>query len=483
MTVKTRSQEPDLSDASEHDAAAPWKDQSQASRRTRHQTGLRYKRTLLQILKGIIPRASRVLYVGSGRGDILAGLEPSVGVGIEPEEELAAKARQLHPELETRGTPFEEIGSVGEFDYIVAADLLLDCYDVDALLASIKKNTTSSTRLVITNYSQLWRPILKLLRMLRLARPRFGNTWFSPADIRAAFDRCGFEVLSERSEILFPARIPLVSSFMNRFVARLPIFRWFCLHRVFVARPVAETFSNKPSVTVLVPARNEAGNVPRLMSEIPQMGSFTEVLFVEGNSTDDTWDVLEKAVSERNDPNIRLMKQPGKGKGDAVRAGFAEARGDILMILDADLTVPAEMLPRFYDAIVSGRAEFANGTRLVYQMDDRAMRFLNLLGNHFFAFGFTYVMGQPVRDTLCGTKVLTKESYQKIADNRSYFGDFDPFGDFDLLFGAAHLNLKILDVPIRYRERVYGDTNISRFRHGFLLLRMLFVGARKLKFR
>jgi glycosyltransferase involved in cell wall biosynthesis len=219
------------------------------------------------------------------------------------------------------------------------------------------------------------------------------------------------------------------------------------------------------------------------MSEIPEMGSFTEVLFVEGNSTDDTWDVLEQAIKDCDNPLYRLIKQPGKGKGDAVRAGFSEARGDILMILDADLTVPAYMLPRFYDAVASGRAEFANGTRLVYQMDDRAMRFLNLLGNHFFAKAFTYVMGQPIRDTLCGTKVLTRRSYEKIAQNRSYFGDFDPFGDFDLLFGASRLNLKILDIPIRYRERVYGDTNISRFRHGLLLFRMLFVGARKIKFR
>ena len=189
------------------------------------------------------------------------------------------------------------------------------------------------------------------------------------------------------------------------------------------------------------------------------------------------WARLKEAVAERDSPNVRLMKQPGKGKGDAVRAGFAEARGDILMILDADLTVPAEMLPRFYEAVASGRAEFANGTRLVYQMDDRAMRFLNLLGNHFFAFGFTYVMGQPVRDTLCGTKVLTRESYQDIANNRSYFGDFER------LFDSAHLNMKILDVPIRCRKREYRDTNISRFRHGLLLLGLLFVGARNLKFR
>jgi glycosyltransferase involved in cell wall biosynthesis len=219
------------------------------------------------------------------------------------------------------------------------------------------------------------------------------------------------------------------------------------------------------------------------MREIPTMGAWTEVIFVEGNSSDDTWDVLERAVRQQNDSLVRLIRQPGKGKGDAVRAGFAQARGDILMILDADLTVPAEMLPRFYDIVASGHADFANGTRLVYGMDGGAMQFLNLIANHFFAKAFSFVLGQPVRDTLCGTKVLRRTIYEKIAANRAYFGDFDPFGDFDLLFGAARLHAKIADVPVRYRARVYGETNISRFRHGLLLFQMLGVAARKLKFR
>jgi glycosyltransferase involved in cell wall biosynthesis len=236
-------------------------------------------------------------------------------------------------------------------------------------------------------------------------------------------------------------------------------------------------------VTVLVPARNEAGNIERILAEVPEMGAFTELIFVEGNSTDNTWAVLEKAVAERKCPNVRLLKQPGKGKGDAVRHGFAAARGDILMILDADLTVPAEMLPRFYNAVASGHAEFANGTRLVYRMDEKAMQFLNLLANHFFAHAFTFVLSQPVRDTLCGTKALSRRSYEKIVAQREYFGDFDPFGDFDLLFGAARLGLRIRDIPIRYRERVYGETNISRFRHGIMLFRMLWIAALKLKFR
>jgi hypothetical protein len=115
-------------------------------------------------------------------------------------------------------------------------------------------------------------------------------------------------------------------------------------------------------------------------------------------------------------------------------------------------------------------------------MDEKAMRFLNLCANKAFALLFSWLLGQPVKDTLCGTKVLTKSNYQKIAENRSYFGDFDPFGDFDLLFGASKLNLKIQDLPVRYRERVYGQTNIQRWKHGWLLLEMVAFAAAKLKF-
>ena len=430
-----------------------------------------------------IPPGASILHVGCGAGDLLAMLNASNATGVEPSAELAAEARQRHPELEIVESPLEAFKVNGHFNYILVDDVLLDCFDVDDLLSCTKKAAHMDSRIIITNYSQLWRPILKLLRSLRLARPRFGNTWFSPEDLRAALGRNGFEVISASTEVLLPAAIPILSAVANCFLARLPVFRAFCLQHIFIARVAGQPSHEQPSVSVVIPARNEAGNIPRLMEEIPKMGRWTEVIFVEGNSTDDTYAVLEKAVRKKTDPKVRLIRQPGKGKGDAVRAGFAEAKGDILMILDADLTVPAESLPRFYSVVASGLADFANGTRLVYGMDDRAMQFLNLLANHFFAHAFTFVLGQPVRDTLCGTKVLRRELYDKIVTNRAYFGDFDPFGDFDLLFGAARLHAKITDIPVRYRERVYGTTNISRFRHGILLFHMLGIAARKLKFR
>ncbi len=275
-----------------------------------------------------------------------------------------------------------------------------------------------------------------------------------------------------------------MAALCNRVLVKMPIFRAAALTNFYIMRPIDLTQrSTEPSVSVVIAARNEAGHITELLNRIPKMGSRTEIIFVEGNSSDDTFDTIKNAISPLPPGEYRLIRQPGKGKGDAVRAGFEIATGDILMILDADMTVPPEDLPRFYTVLASGLGEFANGVRLVYPMQDGAMRFFNLLGNKFFSWVFSWLLGQPIRDTLCGTKVLWAGDYRRIAAGRSYFGDFDPFGDFDLLFGAARQNIKIIEVPIRYQTRQYGETNIQRWRHGWLLLRMVVFAARRLKFK
>jgi hypothetical protein len=461
---------------------AEWKSRVKRERASRHPHSAAYKKSLTDVLMQLVPAGVRVLHIGAGDGSLLASLQAKEAVGIEPAEELIRLGRERHPEVEFVEGGLEDFKLNKTFDYVIAPDIALDAFDVEEMLLNLRAVCGQSGRLILTNYSQLWRPFLTLARWLGLAKPRFGRTWFSPQDMRSALRAADFELIRESEEIILPVRIPVLSALANRVFARLPFFRVLALHRVFIARPAPNTLPQEEVVSVVVPARNEAGNIERILREIPQMGASTEIIFVEGNSTDETWEVLQRVVAQANSPHIRLLKQPGKGKGDAVRAGFAAATGDIFMILDADLTVPAEMLPRFYNAVHSGRAEFANGTRLVYAMDERAMQFLNMVANHFFAWAFSYVLGQPVRDTLCGTKVLRRKTYEKIVANRGYFGDFDPFGDFDLLFGAARLSLRIADVPVRYRERVYGETNISRFRHGLLLFRMLGVAALKLKF-
>ena len=215
---------------------------------------------------------------------------------------------------------------------------------------------------------------------------------------------------------------------------------------------------------------------------MPSLGSHTEIIFVEGNSTDETLVEITRIKEKYPHKDIKIMQQDGKGKGDAVRKGFDAATGDILMILDADLTVRPEDLPKFYEALVRGDGEFINGSRLVYPMEDESMRLLNIFGNKFFGLMFTWLLEERLKDTLCGTKVLWKEDYKKIKAGRKFFGDFDPFGDFDLLFGASKLNFKIVDLPIHYQARIYGETNISRFSHGWLLLKMCFFAMKKIKF-
>jgi glycosyltransferase involved in cell wall biosynthesis len=196
---------------------------------------------------------------------------------------------------------------------------------------------------------------------------------------------------------------------------------------------------------------------------------------------DGTQEEINRIIAAYPEKDIRLILQDGQGKGDAVRKGFSAAKGDILMILDADLTVPPEDLPKFYRALAENHGEFINGCRLVYPMEKQAMRFLNYIGNKFFSIMFTWILNQRFKDTLCGTKALLKKDYEKIQANRSFFGNFDPFGDFDLIFGAVKQNLKVVEVPIRYRERTYGRTNINRFRHGILLMKMTIFAYKKMR--
>ena len=286
-------------------------------------------------------------------------------------------------------------------------------------------------------------------------------------------------------EILFPVGIPLLSSFLNRFLVRFWPFNHLAITN-FILSTVASSpypIGYKPRVSVIVPARNEAGNIEKIIRRVPELGAGTELIFVEGNSIDNTYQVIEETIQRYPEKKCVLLKQTGTGKGDAVRLGFSRATGEVLMILVADLTVTPEDLPRFYEALVSGKGKLINGVRLVYPMEEDAMRFFNLLGNKFFSLAFSWLLGQPIKDTLCGTKVLWKKDYERIAANRSVLGEFDPFGDFDLLFGAALLNFKIIDLPIRYHARTYGTTNIQRWKHGWLLLRMVLFAARKIKFR
>ena len=442
-----------------------------------------YRARLCQIYQGLIPAGARVLEIGCGRGDLLSAVRPAVGVGVDFSPEVIERARHAHPELHLVVADAHALTLEPQaFDYMILSDLVNDLWDVQAMLEGLRRYCVPRTRLLINFQSYLWSGPLRLAQRLGVATPTLPQNWLTPHDLANLLEISGFESLRDWHEVLMPLRVPWVSDFANRYLAKLWPFYVLDLAGLMVARPVMAPPLKAPTVSVVVAARNESGHIEELLVRIPDMGGGTEIIFVEGNSTDDTYATIERAIARHPERRCRLLKQPGKGKGDAVRTGFAAATGDILMILDADITVPPEDLPRFYALLAEGRAEFVNGVRLVYPMDEQAMRLANLVANKAFSWIFSWLLGQPIRDTLCGTKVLWRDDYQRIAAGRAYFGDFDPFGDFDLLFGAAKLNLDIMEVPIRYRARRYGETNISRWRHGWLLLRMVMFAARRLKF-
>ncbi|MCW8951170.1 MAG: bifunctional class I SAM-dependent methyltransferase/glycosyltransferase family 2 protein [Rhodospirillales bacterium] len=438
-----------------------------------------------EYMRFLIPSGLRVLDLGCGTGHLLASLEPSHGVGVDISEGMVERARESYPEMDFRVGDVEDPNTLssieGPFDVIILSDMLGYLDDVQAVFDSLHHLCNPATRIVIAYYSPLWEPILSLGEKIGEAMPKPEVTWLSTDDTWGFLDLADFEVIKREWRQLLPKRLLGVGTLVNRYLAPIPILRALCLRNYIVARPVRERARENLSATVLVPCRNEKGNIESAVTRLPRFCGELEIIYVEGGSSDGTFEECERVRNAYPDIDIKVFKQPGKGKGDAVRKGFDEARGDVLFILDADLTVPPETLPKFYEAIVTGKGEFINGTRLVYPMESGAMRFLNYWANRTFAVIFSWLLNQRFTDTLCGTKVLKKAHYDQIVANRAYFGEFDPFGDFDLIFGAAKQNLKIVEVPIRYADRTYGETQISRFRHGVLLLRMVLFAFRKLK--
>ncbi|MEL6605274.1 MAG: glycosyltransferase [Cyanobacteria bacterium J06614_10] len=480
-----------------------------------------YYQDLAELHQFLIPAGSRVLAIGCGMGDLLSAIRPSVGVGVDISPVMVNLAQHNYPYLrfycadaETL-TP-EDIGYLSDgpvegpidepqtFDYIICSNAASYFSNIQTAFNRLKPFCTAQTRLIITFHNYLWEPVLKLGEAIGQRRPQPPQNWLSMDDVNNLLRITGYTPLKRGRRMLMPRRIPGLSYAINRYLAPLPGIKHLCLTNFVVARPnaadVAETRWSapsrieqkteqqteqlpQPSCSVIIPARNEAGNIESAIARLPPLGAHTEIIFVEGHSTDDTWQTIQKAKRYYRGPySIQAFQQTGKGKADAVRLGFAAATGDVLMILDADLTVPPEDLPHFFDAIASGRGEFINGSRLLYPRSKQAMPWLNTLANKTFALLFSFLLEQPLKDTLCGTKVLWRKDYERIAAGRSYFGDFDPFGDFDLLFGAAKLNLHLVEVPIRYQPRSYGSSNIAHVREGLVLLKMCAYASRKLKF-
>lgn len=436
-------------------------------------------------MRFLIPEGVRVLELGCGTGRLLAELKPCKGVGVDFSRGMVEAARARYPDLEFHVGDIEDIDFIsslgGPFDVIVLSDTLGSLDDCQTAISNLHGLCSPDTRIVIAYYSKLWEPVLSLARLVNLKMPQEEQNILSPADIANFLSLSDFEVVKREWRQLLPRKCLGLGILVNRYLAPFPLIRRACLRHYVVGRSLLAARDGGPSATVVIPCRNERGNIDEAVRRIPPFCDDIEILFVEGHSKDDTLAEINRVIAVYPHRDVKVLVQDGIGKGDAVRKGFENARGDVLMILDADLTVPPEALGKFYKAIASGKGEFINGSRMVYPMEKDSMRFLNFLANLVFSWLFSWLLNQRITDTLCGTKVLYRSHYGIIAENRKYFGDFDPFGDFDLIFGAAKLNLKVVEIPVAYSSRTYGVTQISRFTHGWLLLRMVVFAFRKLK--
>lgn len=447
-----------------------------------------YHRYVNAFVCHLIPSAKNILELGCGAGDLLALFKGENKTGIEISPETIQVAQHRHPELDIQHGDAETLRLTRKFDLVLMVNLIGMLDDIQATLEKTHAVLEPNGRLLLVYYNHWWAPILSLASRLGLRIPIPEENWLPREEVKNLLFLADYQIIRDNNRLLLPLYIPLISWLVNRFIAPLPFIRKLGLIEYIVARPQphperSPASTIQPGCSIIIPTKDEKGNIQAAIERTPNMGESMELIFVDGNSTDGTIEEIQRMIKKYPQKNIIFMSQGnGKGKADAVRKGFDRATREILMILDSDLTMPPEDLPKYYQAIASGQAEFANGCRLVYPMEKEAMRLLNKIANHFFGFAFSWLLEQRIRDTLCGTKVLTRENYQKISRGRAYFGDFDPFGDFDLLFGAARLNLKIVDIPIRYRERTYGEIKIHRWKHGWLLLKMLIFAARKLKF-
>jgi hypothetical protein len=353
-------------------------------------------------------------------------------------------------------------------------------FDIQGLLVQLRPKLSRTSRVIAVLYNPYLRWLYNLANRLRIRKGELPSTFVTRVDLQNIVKVSGYEIVRQRLAAYCPWKMLGLGNAINRILPLVPLVRWLSLTSIVVLRPIPP--QSRPGISCVIPARNERGNIENALKRFPDLGCPTEIIFVEGHSNDGTWEEIQRVTAlYQNRFRIQTLQQSGKGKADAVRLGFARATQPLLVILDADLTMPPEMLGRFYGAYCHGYGDFINGSRLVYPMEGEAMRFLNRLGNIFFAKMLSAILDQRIGDSLCGTKLLTRSDYQRMVVWRKDFGDFDPFGDFELLFPAAVLGLGIVDIPVRYLTRTYGETNIQRFRHGLLLLKMTWIGLIRIK--
>jgi hypothetical protein len=456
------------------------------SRKKYYKRNRYYHRNVLKYYRMCIPANSDVLELGCATGDLIGNLHTSKGVGIDISDAMVNIARQKYPDVEFVCENAENYTTDRVFDYIILSGIAGSIENIQELLEKAQKWSTTDTRIFIDFYNPLWNPLIKIGEKTGLKMPENTRNWLSIDDLENFLYISGYQVIKRKYLMFFPKFIPVISYILNKFIGNLPFLRRLSLNHIVVARP-SRPLDNPETkkCSVVITCRDEEGNIEGLVTRMPKMGNNTEIIFVEGHSRDNTVTKIKEVIAKYPEKDIKMLKQKGIGQGDAFRYGFDEALGDFVIWLEADLTTPPEEAIHFWNAYLNNQGEYVNGSRFIYKMEKSAMPLLNFLGNRFFGILFTTLLKQRFTDTLCGFKAISKKNYIKIRKQIDFFGDFDPFGDFELIFGAIKNNLKVAEIPVHYQPRQYGESKaygqsfFSFMKHAWLLIRMSYIAFRK----
>ncbi len=447
-----------------------------------------YHNQLLRYYQLCVLEGSSILELGCGTGDLIGRLNPSYGVGVDVSEETINIAQKKYPNINFICQDVENFDTTEAFDYIIISGTLANVENIQNLFLKVYRIANPDTRIIIDHYNQLWSPILSMGEKIGLKSKDIVHNWLSIDDIQNFLYISGFQIVKRDFFLLFPKYIPLISFIFNKLIANLPIIRRFTLNQIVIARKFCPPDkADQLSVSVVYTVRDEEGNIEGLVTRTPQLAKHTELVFVEGHSKDRTIEKIQAMITKYPEKDIKLYKQSGIGQGDAFRLGFDKAQGDFICWLEADLTTPPEQIKLFWDTYISGMGEYINGSRFIYKMENQAMPLLNMMGNRFFGYLFTFLLGQRFTDTLCGFKAISKRNYDRIRKHIDYFGDVDPFGDFELIFNVIKNNLKVAEIPVHYQPReygsskAYGQTFTSFLKHAWLLLKMSWIAFIKIK--
>jgi hypothetical protein len=430
----------------------------------------------------LTPDEPRLLEIGFVRGQLLTEW-PALGfTGVDCFRFQVDQVNSHLPQSDFQVKAGEQLTLEAGLDVVIISDALDEAMDVGQLHEPVQAVYSPETRPIFNYHSNLWDSLFTAAHRLGLRRKALQSDLWVTADAKSLPDLSAWDV-AQLHHFLVAADRGRLGSIIDHYPAL--IHPLFCLTVSIAARsrgrPAASP-ARALSASVVGPARNEAGSIAGAVARTPTMSEDSNLIFERGYSRDDTWTRIQKVAANHPPLKIEALRPSDRGKGDAELAELAAAASDVLTALEADPTTPHEELPKVYEVIASGKAELADGVSLIYPTSQRAMQFLYLRAKNSFGLIFSWLLCPPAKDTLWGTEVLRRAQYENIAANRTYFGDFDPLGDFDLGFGAATQNLKIADTPIRHRERTHGETNIQRRRHGWLLLRTVIFPPSKLKF-